>query len=74
MDINLNITILDINREVAEPAYLRYKPMPQTDGVDDYPTLKAWIEADMANYLLKCINRGIDLINDDAGQPHLTSI
>ncbi len=93
-DINLDsgMTISDINKDIAVPAFLAATPMPQIydpawidpeDGsrapmVDKYPTTKEWVEAWLKalekRKLLKQINKGIDILNRESTQEHLTAL
>jgi len=86
-DINLNITIRGINVDIAVPAFLRRHPMPQIDDltwqegdplpipqVDKYASTRLLFEEWVNNVVLREVNRGIDKLKEDAGQPHLTSL
>jgi len=81
MDVNITTTIHDINVAVASAGFLKEHPMPQIpdpedegETIDKYPSVKVWLEAWNEGVILKHINRGIDKINKESGQSHLTEL
>ena len=93
-EINLNsgITLSNKDIDIKIPAFLKAEPMPQIDDpewidtgdgsqapkVDEYSTVKEWVEeylkALQNRVLLKKINKGIDILNRESSQKHLIQL
>ncbi len=74
-DLELRVVIKDINKAKASTAIMRKIGMPQIDDpanpgetIDEYPTVKARVEAFLADHALRAINAGIDLLAQDLGE------
>lgn len=74
-DLELNVTILDINVSKAAAAFLRKCPIPMIEDhknpgetIPQYDTTRKWVEAWSANKILRAINHGIDLQAQDLGE------
>jgi hypothetical protein len=71
-DLELTITIIDLNVPKAAAAFLRKHPMPLIEDpenigkkVDKYPSTRLWVEAWLTDKLLRAINKGIDMQAQD---------
>lgn len=74
-DLELNVTILDIDVQKAAAAFLRKCKMPQIEdpedpgkSIDEFPSTKAWVQEWLAADLLRAINAGIGLLAEDLGE------
>lgn len=74
-DLELTVTIKDLNVQKAATAFLRKCPMPQREDpdnsgeqIDMFPTTKAWVNDWLARDLLRAMNSGIDLLAQDLGE------
>ncbi len=82
-DINKDIAIAAFlaatsMHKIPDPEWVDPKDGSAAPEIDEYPTTKQWVEAWLMalqeRNLLKQINKGIDILNRESTQIHLTSI
>ena len=74
-DLELTVTIKDINVSKVAAAFLRKCPMPQIPDpeesapipmIDKYPNTKTWAQVWLRRNLLRAVNHGIKELATDA--------